>query len=147
MKSKIIHPQENASGQSLVEFALSLMLILFILVGAVEISLALFQYVTLRDAAQEGALYGSINPTDTNGIKNRVIAAAADVIAVASDDINVAVNGDSCEGLPSGIPNSLTVTVTIQHQIVMPIAGLFFGGQQINMSANVTDTILTPACH
>ena len=48
-------------GQSLVEFAISLVIILWLLAGAVEFGIALFQYIQLRDAAQEGALYGSIN--------------------------------------------------------------------------------------
>jgi Flp pilus assembly protein TadG len=76
-------PQKNMNGergQSLVELAISLIVLLFLLLGAVEFSLALFQYVTIRDAAQEGALYGSINPTDEDGIKDRAVAAAADVL-------------------------------------------------------------------
>jgi Flp pilus assembly protein TadG len=143
----ITNRQKDSAGQSLVEFALSLMLILIILVGAVEVSLALFEYVTMRDAAQEGALYGSINPADTNGIKKRVIAAASDVLTLTNSNITVTINGLQCEGLTAGTPNSIKVTVSRQHQIIMPIAGSFLGGQQINMSASVTDTILSPACH
>ena len=137
------------SGQSLVEFAISLTMILILLTGAVEISLALFEYVTMRDAAQEGALYGSINPTNETGIKNRVIAAASDVLALAPGDITVSYSNSAkkCEGLTNNAPNSLTVTVVHQHQLVMPLIGTFLGRQQIGMSANVTDTILTPTCH
>ena len=137
------------NGQSLVEFAISLMMILILLTGAVEISLALFEYVTMRDVAQEGALYGSINPTDTAGIQNRVIAAASDVLALTPSDITITYSNSAkkCEGITSGVPNSITVTITRPHQIIMPIVGTFLGGQQINMSANVTDTILTPTCH
>jgi Flp pilus assembly protein TadG len=42
-------------GQSLVEFSISLVIILWLLAGAVEFGIALFQYIQLRDAAQEGA--------------------------------------------------------------------------------------------
>ena len=36
--------------------------VLLLLVGAVSFGMAFFSYVAMRDAAQEGALYGSINP-------------------------------------------------------------------------------------
>src|SRR5512143_273507 len=49
-------------GQSLVELAISLTVMLLLLSGAVTFGMALFSYVSLRDAAQEGALYGSFNP-------------------------------------------------------------------------------------
>ena len=49
-------------GQSLVELAISLTVMLLLLSGAVTFGMALFSYVAMRDAAQEGALWGSFNP-------------------------------------------------------------------------------------
>lgn len=49
-------------GQSLVELAISLTVMLLLLSGAVTFGMALFSYVATRDAAGEGALYGSIRP-------------------------------------------------------------------------------------
>jgi hypothetical protein len=49
-------------GQSLVELAISLTVMLLLLSGAVTFGMALFSYVAVRDAAGEGALYGSIKP-------------------------------------------------------------------------------------
>jgi hypothetical protein len=49
-------------GQSLVELAISLTVMLLLLSGAVTFGMALFSYVAIRDAAGEGALYGSISP-------------------------------------------------------------------------------------
>src|SRR5215208_5843151 len=55
-------------GQSLVELGISLVILLYLLSGAAEFGVLFFQYVQLRDAAQEGALYGSMNPyVDSNG--------------------------------------------------------------------------------
>jgi Flp pilus assembly protein TadG len=70
---------KSERGQSLVELAISLVIILFLLAGAVEFGIALFQFIQLRDAAQEGALYGSICPHDpdvNDKIKQRVRAAS-----------------------------------------------------------------------
>jgi len=59
----ISHHPRGKRGQSLVELSISLMVILMLLSGAVDFGMALFSYTTLRDAAQEGALYGSISGT------------------------------------------------------------------------------------
>ena len=52
---------KSERGQSLVELGISLLILLYLLAGAAEFGVLFFQFVQLRDAAQEGALYGS-NP-------------------------------------------------------------------------------------
>lgn len=127
-------------GQSLVEFSISLVIILWLLAGAVEFGIALFQFIQLRDAAQEGALYGSINPADTNGIVARVRAASSTPINLADTTqvtVTVATTGSAC------VADSVTVTVSFNHQVFMPFGTLFTGGSPtIPLSASVTDTIL-----
>ncbi|MDP1714104.1 MAG: TadE/TadG family type IV pilus assembly protein [Anaerolineales bacterium] len=164
MKTKIFtNIKEEPHGQSLVELAISLMIILLLLLGAVEFSLALFQYVTIRDAAQEGAIYGSINPTEESGIQWRAKAAASDVLPqLPKNDVAVTINEDenhvgktisqaiaaneACEGTTSGSPNSLTVTITFAHPITFPLVGPVIGSNTINLTARVTNTILQPTC-
>ena len=129
-------------GQSLVEFAISLVIILWLLAGAVEFGIALFQYIQLRDAAQEGALYGSINPLDETGIENRVKAASSSPIELATDpDVDIQItypNTTKC------VADGIKVRVEYPHKIFMPFATLFTGGSNtINLGAEVTDTILT----
>ena len=137
---------KSERGQSLVEFAISLVVILWLLAGAVEFGIALFQYIQLRDAAQEGALYGSINPPasagDTNyqNIEDRVKAASNSPINLASD-LNVVIkitwSNSAC------VADGLTVRVEYPHKLFMPFATLFTGGNDtINLGAEVTDTIL-----
>lgn len=141
--------RKEQSGQSLVELAISLMVILMLLLGAVEISMALFQYVTLRDAAQEGAIYGSIEPEDESGIKYRTVAAASDVVQIDPDaNVDITLNGDHCEGIDpvTSAPNSMTVTITFDHPIIFPIVGPMIGTDTIRLTASVTNTILRPIC-
>src|SRR5512140_1334539 len=59
-QSSVKRPRER--GQSLVELAISLTVMMLLLSGAVTFGIALFSYVSMRDAAGEGALYGSIRP-------------------------------------------------------------------------------------
>ena len=140
--------QLNERGQSLVELAISFTAIMILLTGAVDFSLALFQYVTILDAAQEGAVYGSINPQDVTGIEQRAIAAAGDVIQLADGDIAVtwSDSANKCEGSTSSIPHSLTVTITSAHPVMMPFITPLIGTDTINLTATATNTILQPTC-
>jgi hypothetical protein len=139
---------KSERGQSLVEFAISLTIILWLLAGAVEFGIALFQYIQLRDAAQEGALYGSINPIDDTGIEARVRAASTSPIDLVNDP-GVVVEITYPDGTCS-VADSVKVRVEYPHRIFMPFGTLFTGGSQfINLGAEVTDTILnttSPTC-
>ena len=137
----------NERGQSLVELAVSLLILLYLLSGAVEFGIAFFQYVQLRDAAQEGALYGSMNPSDLSGIEARVRAASTSPINLSVDDVDTGVtvdisfpDGDDCEG------NGITVLVTHNHRIFMPFMPQLLSRTNIPLAATVTDTILSPVC-
>ncbi len=147
MKSISQPPLKRERGQSLMEFAISLMVLLLLLTGAVEISIALFQYVTIRDAAQEGATFGSIDPTNETEIEWRTMAAASDMLDLTPDDIAVTINGAACEGRDgAGNPNSITVEVTFPHVITFPFVAEILNSPTINLRATVTNTILQPAC-
>lgn len=133
-------------GQSLVELSISLLVLLWLLAGAVEFGLGFFQFIQLRDAAQEGALYGSINPADTSGIKARVLAQSTSPIDLVTEEAagNLTVAQSFTGGTATGcITEGLVVTVSYKHDLFMPFASLFTGGNNsINISASVTDTIL-----
>jgi Flp pilus assembly protein TadG len=146
-------------GQSLVELAISLVILLWLLSGAVEFGIALFQYVQLRDAAQEGALFGSINPNQPDQIIARARAASnspidltdtgivtvevfVDNAATPADENIPYTNGSyadyDCEG------NGIKVVVSYKHHLFMPFMPQILGIKEIPLSAEVIDTILTP---
>jgi Flp pilus assembly protein TadG len=60
--------QQKEKGQSLVELSVSLVVLLILAAGLVDLGRAFFTYITLRDAAQEGASYASVSRED--GITN-----------------------------------------------------------------------------
>jgi Flp pilus assembly protein TadG len=62
-----------AHGQATLEFALALPVMLLIVIGAVDVGRVFFDYVGLRNAAMEGAIYGARNVNATEAqIKDRV---------------------------------------------------------------------------
>jgi len=144
-------------GQSLVELSISLMVLLWLLAGAVEFGLGFFQFIQLRDAAQEGALYGSINPADTSGMIDRVKAQSTSPIDLAAQYTSGAISGiqpgevrvetsyvkdDGTIGTGC-ITEGIEVTVAYSHKFFIPLATLFSSGDTITIKASVTDTILT----
>jgi Flp pilus assembly protein TadG len=139
-------------GQSLVELGISLLILLYLLAGAAEFGVLFFQFVQLRDAAQEGALFGSINPpasaTDTpaiDAIKQRALYSSPtrspiDLVNDPKVKVTVTVtDGQYCEG------GSLEVKVEYPHKIFMPFMSQILGSE-FPLKAIVTDTILTPIC-
>jgi Flp pilus assembly protein TadG len=141
---------KSERGQSLVELAISLIVLLYLLSGAVEFGLIFFQYIQLRDAAQEGALYGSMNPPSSatdfaaeTKIADRVKYSSSSPIDLLNDtnvviDITVT-DGKYCEG------GSLAVTVSYPHKVFMAFMPRIIG-PEIDLDATVTDTILRPIC-
>ena len=147
-------------GQSLVELSISLLVLLYLLSGAVEFGLAFCQFVQLRDAAQEGALYGSMNPTDgTDGsfIETRVRGSSSSpidladmtevIVSILIDDVLVWQDGASQGSNPSGAceGHAITVLVEFEHTVFMPFMSRIIGST-VPLNAEVTDTILSPVC-
>lgn len=137
-------------GQSLVELAVSIVFLMFLLAGAVEFGLIFFQFVQLRDAAQEGALFGSTclpTCTDTD-IALRARGASTSPINLESDpNLQVVItwvdgNGNvkNCEG------DGVEVKMVYRHKIFLPFVPQMLGGDWIELPAEVTDTVLTPIC-
>ena len=138
------YEEGKEKGQSLVEFAVSLVALLLLLVVIVDGARALFTYMALRDAGQEGALYGSYNPDDVSGITDRVRNASDMVRGFGAGNVQVQVTYNSvnhCVGA------GITIRVTYQnYPLTMPFLGAFIGSQTVPISATVTDTILRPRC-
>jgi Flp pilus assembly protein TadG len=136
------NPKKEEKGQSLVEMAFGLVILLLLVGGIVDLGRAFFSTMTLRDAVQEGALYGSIDPTNTTAIKNHVLSSDTRVPdMIDSGNITVEVLGPPCAG------NRIRVTANYSDfPITMPFIGAILGGQTYGLSATVTDSILRPAC-
>jgi Flp pilus assembly protein TadG len=138
-------------GQSLVEFAISLVVILFLLAGAAELGFALFQYIQLRDAAQEGAVYGSICP-DPEKIENRVRNHSSSPVDLSvksgAKAVTVVVQGrEGTTSTPKDINlvktgDGVYVEVSYNHLIFMPFANIFTSSNTITIRASVINTVL-----
>lgn len=130
-------------GQSMTEFAIFVSILFLIVAGMVDFGRAFFYYNALRDAAGEGAFYGSYDPSNTAEIIRRVRYTSDTPIDLA-DTTDVAVNVETFGNLCAG--NTIRVTVTYQMKVVTPFVGMLLGGQTFPLSASIAHTILNPAC-
>lgn len=147
----------SEKGQSLIELAVTLPIILLILLGTIDFGMALFSYSIIRDAAQEGALYGSFNPSNDAEIENRarnilprsdedVFSSPLDLRNTDSVSVDIDAIGDDCQGATNGVANSIEVSVVYQYPIVMPFAGQVIGSDTIQLTGFASNIILQPPC-
>ena len=161
MKKKHSQNKKLERAQSLVELALSLTFIFLLLSGAVTFGMAYFSYLSINDAAQEAALYGSLKPDDQIGICNRVMAMSTSPVNFSGlacggsqlpSQITITYSGSAgldggmCQGATSRTTNTITVTVSYTYKIFMPFISLAIGGNTIPLKGTATDSILMPQC-
>ncbi len=152
--SKLIAVKDNClneRGQSLTELALVMVFLLIMLTGVYDVGRALFAYIAIRDAAQEGALVGSYDPgNDCTVVNDRVRSSSSSKLWVdLSDDVlsepdDYVVYVDCRRPTPYCAGEEMGVAVTISgFPLTMPFIGTFVGSQTIEISASITDTIIT----
>ena len=70
MKSDLLKDRKKEKGQALVEFALTFVLFIFLIVGIIEVGRLVFSVAAIRTAAREGARYGSAAGGLESGVEN-----------------------------------------------------------------------------
>ena len=105
----------RSTGQSLVEFALILSVLLMVFLGLFDLGRAFQTFVVITNAAREGARYGSMHPGDVSGIVDRVQREAdSSGVTIAAGSIQVS------SSWSSGSP----VTVQVDHPFSLMTAWL-----------------------
>lgn len=143
---------QSEKGQSLVELALILFFVLVLLAGLVDLGRMMYEYLTMRDAAQEGAGYGAVYPNYCGEISTRV----TDNLPTGTFTVNVQVDGLSCGAAYSadvgldlpihGCENKeLIVAVDHNFDIGMPFLSAFTG-PTVPMHVEIKDRIVRPEC-
>jgi Flp pilus assembly protein TadG len=143
----------SQKGQSLVEFSILAVFLIILLAGVVDFGRAYFTFIEMRDAAQEGASYGSFAPNDFNGIEARVRDTMKDPVDL-SDPAVVQVTPElsnppyACAGFNPSSLESNTIRVTIKYDmpITVPFLGAIIESQTLPLEAVIEDAILRPPC-
>ncbi len=132
MKNKFKKFKINESGQSMVELALVTPILILILCLIVDFGWIFSNKMILSHATREGSRYGAVNATVVNAstmIESRVREKAPEYIR---DDINISIVFTDIYDVRSG---DVEVEITYVLRALTPIAGLIFGGQNIDLES------------
>jgi hypothetical protein len=144
--NKRLNLKRPEEGQSMVELALTITILMILLAGVIDMGRAFFTYMAMRDAAQEGAAYGSVNPFDENGTRSRVWDNLDQVVPDPEHpedyiDIGIEYNGPRCLG------NEIILYVDYpEFPLTMPFLGWILNSQTLAIHATIKDNILRPSC-
>ncbi len=118
-------------GQSLVEFAIVIPVILLMAIVIFDFGRAIYYSSTIHNAAREGARFGIVNPGADTRIQDKAISYA---VGLGLQRGNVAVcwhyNGMIQQAFP---PPSVKVTVTYEFRPATPVVAQFLTGGKITL--------------
>ena len=136
-------------GQSFAELGAFMVVLLLILVGVIEFGMLIFQYIAMKDAAQEGSVYATMYPSSCNQTIERV-KEGLNSTDLSGVQIDVLVNGLQCNLASAGDAcANREIKVTVRqpdYKIMVPFLGTVLGRQTISVSAVATGTIIRPPC-
>jgi Flp pilus assembly protein TadG len=111
------HDLRGERGETLVEFALSAVVLFMTLFGIVQFGLAVWQYNMVANLAQEGARFAAVHgkasksPASATDVRTYVNSRSV-MGAFASTDIDVT-------PVPSGAAKGATITVTVRRSFAL----------------------------
>jgi Flp pilus assembly protein TadG len=148
----------NDSGQTLVEMAISLSLLLLLVMGTTDFGYLFSTKVTLQNAVRQGGRYaitgqcitgsgGSCSLTRYNSIMQTVQDAALGRLNSSQISITCQDYGGGCPNGAGGPGDLVTITVTYPYHFMTGLIGAFFPGQSytITVSSSFKNEIFAPS--
>jgi len=115
----------SQAGQSLVEFALLLPILVLFLMVIFDLGRAAYYYSAINNAAREGARYGAVRWYDADRIPKIRVAVERLTAALNADQIDISSIYYDMD--VDGKDDILKVTVTYQFQTATPIISRLLG--------------------
>ena len=139
-------------GQSLVELALVLPVLLLLVLAAVDLGRIFFARIAVSNAAREGAYEASYNGTyvagaacaANNSVMCAILNEAQSSLSIAPTDVTWSCTGGG--GCATGAyGDRVTITVNGHFTLLTPILAVFFGGTNVVFSSTAAaDIVSTP---
>lgn len=110
---------KDQKGQALVEFAIVLPILLLLVMGILQFGMMLNSYLTIENAAREGARTGIIGSSDSE-IQNLIISTSPNLDPAK---LKVTITPSGAVRKPG---DTLTVKVTYNYELIVPIISNLF---------------------
>ncbi len=126
-------------AQGLVEFTLIAVVLMLLMAGTVDVARLVTTYTYLDNAAQEGAVYGAMRPSDIAGLRQRVWDTTRSLFPNPETQVQVAVSYNTlpCPG------HFIEVQVTGDLMLIFPFAEVMLGSRTFTLQASAQQMILT----
>src|SRR5688572_4353965 len=144
----LVHGEE---GQNLVEFALLLPILLYILMGIIQFGLIFAVYVTINNSVREAARWGSIYiydntltsgsgaPTNNDTARN---AGMVDRIYQSRGILNIGPTGTATSNFSTAATGTLA-TGSCPAQTPTPVSGWYYGASSANPDVTICYSVPT----
>lgn len=119
----------NRQGQSMVEFALILPLLVLMVAGIFDLGRAFFASITITNAAREGARYGTLNSDYITGVCTATMDEAQNSGIILNDsNITVSCGNDYSCPIAAGIgcPENQSIIVKVSYDYNEMLLTFFF---------------------
>ncbi len=140
LKHKYRKFRKSEKGQSLVEFAIGLTIMILLLSGIFDVGRAIFTQFALQDAAEEGLVYGIGFPDECAAIEERVLENLDNSVLPITPAVSVTLAGAPCGSVALEYGLRMDVVVSSNFVISMP----FLTGQTLTLRGTANGTILRP---
>lgn len=127
----------GTSGQSLVEFALLLPIVTWLLFGVVDFGRLYYSYLTVTNASRVGAEF-AMDPRVTIAEIKSVVKQESAALNITDSDIDLTANPSWAAG------NELTVVVRHGFQAVTPLISGLWGGGPITVTGKTITRFNSP---
>lgn len=133
-------------GQSLVEFALVLPVLLIIVFGIIDFAMGMRSYVALANATREGARFaavGAVFGTQADcGVTSATVVGRVCAAAEGLAKSRITVDTNPANVYPNGMApgNSVVVKATYEYRFITPLGAIvdFFSGGSLGTSITLT---------
>lgn len=150
MKRKLFNRKDSERGQGFMELGISLVFLLILFSAMVDLAWAFYTLISLRDAVQEAAAYGSMCPDKPLAIEDRLKQSASAPVNMAQlTDFDIKYcdpMSGACRTVNPARGDYLRVRVTYLHEIITPFVGAFINSQVYPLEVIVSDTIMRDKC-
>ncbi len=130
-------PRWSSRGQSLVEFALLLPVVTWILLGVVDFGRLYYDYVTVTNASRVGATF-AMDPRQSPADVREVIKRESSSVSITDADITLTPNPAWSAG------SDLTVQVRTKFEAVTPLISSLWGGGPLTLTASTVIRFNSP---
>jgi Flp pilus assembly protein TadG len=126
--------KNGEKGQALVEFTLLVPIFLLLLFAIVDFGMGFYSWITVTNAAREGARLGAVSATQTD-IEDRVYQTSD----LPNEATQMTVTVTNAQGQPG---ESVVVVVDYDYDLITPLAGIvsFVSGNVLGPTLTLSST-------